>query len=62
MRAVVSSQSGANNFVSTLLCFNVDCGVDRQTTLSDASGVLVFQFLTNVLDRIIKGDDLRCDW
>ena len=54
VRLVIATQPGAHNFVSLLLRRDVDGGVNRQTSLRDARGVLVFQILTNVLDRIIE--------
>src|SRR5215510_15571478 len=54
MCPVVLSQTSTQNFVSSLLCFNVDGGIDRKATLSHAGGIFVFQFLADVFYRIIE--------
>ena len=54
VRLVVLTETGTDHVISALLSFGVDGGVDRQTALSNSSRVLIFKFLANVLDRIIK--------
>src|SRR5256885_5456445 len=54
VRAIVLSHTSTHDFVSFLLRFDIDRGVDRQTTLCNTSRVFVFELLTNELDWIIK--------
>jgi len=53
------TETGTDHVISALLSFGIDGGVDRQTTLSNSSRVLIFKFLANVLDWIIKRRRLR---
>ncbi len=54
VRAVILSETCADYLVGFLLRFDVDAGVNGQTTLRNASGVFVFEFLANKFDRIVK--------
>jgi hypothetical protein len=54
VRAVVLAQATAQDFVGALLRFDVDGGIDRQTTLGHTSRVLVFQLLSDVLNWVIE--------
>src|SRR6185369_82608 len=54
VRAVVLSETGAYDFVSFLLRFDVDGRVNGETALSYARRVLVFELLANEFNRIIK--------
>src|SRR6185436_18310658 len=53
-RLVITSQSGSDNFICFFLCFDIDRGVNGETTLSYARRVFVLELLSDVFHRIIK--------
>src|SRR5687767_4536375 len=52
--AVVAAQASPNYFISSLLRFDIDGGVNRKATLGDSRRVFVFKILAHIFNRIVE--------
>ena len=59
MSSVVIPQAGAQNFVRLLLRFDINRGVNGETTLRHASGVFILKLLSDLFDGVIKSARFR---